>query len=641
MFKLKVLLLIAFVSILSANATEVVWGNNFGLYGGLNLNFHRSNISTRFVTPYVFNSNGVYNPVTGFGGLEGDFQLHKYIVATGRLGLNWAGVDYDVVSSPNISETMDNSLMYFDIAPSIKFVNLIPKCERFYFTTGVHFSIPLNAQFEYSRKQGNSNQMKSDNIEGAGTQITIPIGIGYFYKLSDNISIIPELSYNINTSKLSNNDIWKDCYFSQIKCGISIVTNFSVFKPEEKTKNAPINLNVGMEGVYYKDANEKRLRVNQIRLEDAEFGEYIPLVPYIFFDVNDATLNSKYVTTAKMDMSGGMTEEDAFASSADAMSVNNKILDITGKRLQKYPTANLTLTGTIDGKNEKDGVLSEKRAISVRKYLMDRHSIDESRVALQYGKSPVKPSAQSVPEGIAENRRVEISSNDSRILEPIFIKGENVKIAEPSHIIFAPSVKSEKDITGWDFEIYQADRLVKKVSSNDVLSRVEEITWDIQANDLSLSQLPLEYRYTAFVGDSSRTYTGYINMDYSAVERKKAIEQADRTITKYSLILFDFDSPEVTATNKAVIDKFIVPAISFGSTIDIFGYTDKIGQAKYNKQLATERAEAVKEYIQTKNRNVKINAYGIGADETIFDNNVPIGRQLSRTVQILIVTPKK
>ena len=106
-------------------------------------------------------------------------------------------------------------------------------------------------------------------------------------------------------------------------------------------------------------------------------------------------------------------------------------------------------------------------------------------------------------------------------------------------------------------------------------------------------------------------------------------------------ILFDFDSPLLTEQNKQVIDKFIIPNIKFGSSVDIYGYSDRIGQPEYNRRLSLQRANAVRDYIQIKNRNVRIRTNGLGNDTEIFDNEIPVGRQLSRTVQILVITPKE
>jgi len=115
----------------------------------------------------------------------------------------------------------------------------------------------------------------------------------------------------------------------------------------------------------------------------------------------------------------------------------------------------------------------------------------------------------------------------------------------------------------------------------------------------------------------------------------------DKTTSKFSLVLFDFDSPNISDLDKQILDKNVVPAIGPNSTVQIYGYTDRIGDFDYNKNLATRRADAVKNYLSSKVKNVKFETYGVGESVQIFDNNKTLGRQLSRTVQIYIITPKK
>ena len=184
--------------------------------------------------------------------------------------------------------------------------------------------------------------------------------------------------------------------------------------------------------------------------------------------------------------------------------------------------------------------------------------------------------------------------------------------------------------------------MVKKTEGTEIkIDSTIEINWDIMINDLMPSNIPLEYHIVATNEDTTADYTGYISVDHSSIIQKRSIEQPDYSIFKYSLVLFDFDSPTLTAQNRNIIDKFIVPNINFASTIDIYGYTDRIGNRQYNEKLSHQRAMAVSDYIKTKNRNVKINVYGMGNEEEIFDNDLPVGRQLSRTVQIFVITPKK
>ena len=155
------------------------------------------------------------------------------------------------------------------------------------------------------------------------------------------------------------------------------------------------------------------------------------------------------------------------------------------------------------------------------------------------------------------------------------------------------------------------------------------------------SQIPIDYVLTATnAKDLKRTVSGSIPTEYFSFLRKKSEELPDKTISKYSLILFDFDKAEISEKDKTIIEENILPEIKFNSTVKIYGYTDKIGKEDYNKNLSERRAAAFKDLLSSKVKDAKYETYGVGENEVIFDNNSPIGRQLSRTVQIYVITPR-
>jgi outer membrane protein OmpA-like peptidoglycan-associated protein len=54
-----------------------------------------------------------------------------------------------------------------------------------------------------------------------------------------------------------------------------------------------------------------------------------------------------------------------------------------------------------------------------------------------------------------------------------------------------------------------------------------------------------------------------------------------------------------------------------------------------------KRAMNVMELLQSKNQSAKFESYGVGKNVEIYDNNTPVGRMLSRTVQVYVITPKE
>jgi outer membrane protein OmpA-like peptidoglycan-associated protein len=74
-----------------------------------------------------------------------------------------------------------------------------------------------------------------------------------------------------------------------------------------------------------------------------------------------------------------------------------------------------------------------------------------------------------------------------------------------------------------------------------------------------------------------------------------------------------------------------------GAEIRIFGYTDAVGSAGYNKELAEQRAQAVSDWIAA-NGNIskdKISLEPVGEERPVASNSTSEGRQQNRRVEIV------
>jgi outer membrane protein OmpA-like peptidoglycan-associated protein len=132
------------------------------------------------------------------------------------------------------------------------------------------------------------------------------------------------------------------------------------------------------------------------------------------------------------------------------------------------------------------------------------------------------------------------------------------------------------------------------------------------------------------------------------IKRKEqmAQKQGYKVREKYALILFDYDSAAIKSRNRMIVDRIIsrmknVPQVS----VDIVGHTDNIGKEDYNIKLSEKRAEAVKEQftqIPGASSNAEVMTMsGDGPYNPLYDNEVPEGRALNRTVTIALEYEKK
>lgn len=167
-----------------------------------------------------------------------------------------------------------------------------------------------------------------------------------------------------------------------------------------------------------------------------------PLLNYIFFEDNSSLLPTRYKKLNPNEIKEFEIEKLFYDST---LQIYYNILNIIGKRMILNPTAKITLIGcNSDQGTEKGNLgLSKKRAEEVKAYLTSAWKISDDRITIQTGNLPQKPSTPSnEPDKIAENRRVEIISDNEKITEPIFIEKID-RTAKPPIVRFKLEAETE------------------------------------------------------------------------------------------------------------------------------------------------------------------------------------------------------
>lgn len=628
---------------------------NFGIYLGGNMNMHSPDMdwtiteSNSFTYPVSF-TDAVNSFGFNIGGLI-NIPINRTNWISLRLGYHTINADFqsnmndvplvDISGTPftgNIEHNLENKVSYFEISPMYQIYDLIP-VKDLYLMAGIEVGIPISTSYNFKRDvidQSTDDLYLSEtaangDYKDASVRFGLGFGVGYMIDLGKNFHLAPEVSFRFPFGDVAGDNGINSWSAPQLRFGVNLT--YSLGKKEEEVAKES-ELSVDFAGVNYYD-NGNKMPVKNLIVEDVKTSELFPLLTNVFFDEGKELPNVENQTLSVDSETGEFSIDNL---PADAIDINKSSLDIIGRRLQKYPNARIKVTGTNDGKKEKME-LSKKRAEFVKNYISVNYGITPDRIDVDARNLPVNASSQRDQDGIAENRRIEITSNVPMITEPLIIEKDRQTFATPNLIEFEPAVASSDSITSWTMEVNQSGKLLRSFGGNTTPGNIQ---WNVQPNELKQSDVPVDY--TLFVENSkgkTSMKSGTIPVEYLSFNRKKVEEKPDKVISKYSLVVFDFDSPEISEKDKEILKKNVIPSISYNSTIQIYGYSDRIGDEAYNQKLALKRAESVKKFLEPNAKSNKIEVYGIGENIEVFDNDLPIGRQLSRTVQIYVITPKE
>ncbi|HSM86663.1 MAG TPA: OmpA family protein [Candidatus Limnocylindrales bacterium] len=103
---------------------------------------------------------------------------------------------------------------------------------------------------------------------------------------------------------------------------------------------------------------------------------------------------------------------------------------------------------------------------------------------------------------------------------------------------------------------------------------------------------------------------------------------------------FAFNKANLTDKAKSALDQLIaeIPNTK-GYLVVVEGDTDAVGSAAYNYKLSERRADAVVQYLSTKNVPAhKIYLIGLGKDHYVADNKSSEGRAKNRRVDVRLMT---
>ncbi|HET7152276.1 MAG TPA: OmpA family protein [Candidatus Kapabacteria bacterium] len=373
--------------------------------------------------------------------------------------------------------------------------------------------------------------------------------------------------------------------------------------------------------------NNVRKKVSEIRVSVQFVTEAFPLLPFVFFDHNSSSLRQRYADSSSV--TGFSTQ----ALYPNPVVFQRNMLNIIGERMRLHPKASITISGYSDPTTENaDCDLASARANAVRSYLASAWKIDPKRMTINTGQKNCAPDFLTVTkseDGYAENRRVEIESNDPEILESIarvhYI--EPVAITPPA-IEFDPSGSTVNGIKSWRIEAKQGDRLVYADSGAGAPHLLDQAIGDSTAKNLRGGTPMIAALTITDSGGRSSVASDTIKVVKDTLETE---------VERLYLTLFLTSSDKITRKDSASIHHFM-DGFDPADSVTILGYTDALGDTTLNKDLSERRAGSIHSLVHTITPAAKrIYSEGIAYRKYppgIDSYSSPEERFLSRTVQI-------
>lgn len=385
----------------------------------------------------------------------------------------------------------------------------------------------------------------------------------------------------------------------------------------------------------------KRLQIESIIGKPLEIQETVvtqtfPLLPYIFFDSASVVVKNRYNPRI-----GAAASFDEQSLPKETLAIYYHLLHIIGKRMRANPKLTLTIIGTTDGKEwasaDQRQILAQQRARSVAGFLMGYWGIAQSRLKLTTRDTPKLASSDRYAEGNEENRRVELTSNDPALLAPV---------VQYRFLEYTP-VRTEHYM---NVKIQNPDVAESYKGSLNALEEPFAVTSGIDAPP---ARLPFALR-RKFTAKLSQTVGSLDSADCTLeVKQRDGQMLSARTridvetiknqyeVSRLNLIVFDFDRDDMLESNRQMMRGFVTDAIKPNSLVSVTGSTDRLGEAKYNKELSEARAKGVQDFMRRVNPNIRFQEVrGTGASTLPFDNDLPEGRYYCRTVSINVQTPR-
>lgn len=536
-------------------------------------------------------------------------------------------------------------LRYGTIVPGLRYQPLAEY--PMYLAGGVEVQIPFGSATTYRQTESirspggvlypetntQSRTVGDGVISGVSMAYAARGTLGYRLPMSATLDIAPELSYSYPLTEVESAFKWR---VTSIAAGVALRWHTAIETPDTVRPSAPpVLASHVIRHVPPAVPLEVVAGTAPIRVIETTVTETFPILPYIFFDSASDALPTRLL---KLTSEEAQNFDEANLPHRSLESYYS-LLNVVAARLRANPSATLTINGTTDGKEaeSRDAAknLSRARALRVRDYLVNAWHIAPSRLNVTTTDAPSNPSSTEYPEGFAENRRVELTSDQDDILKPIVHERFREESVQPKAIPIS-TVWPGVPVISWRVAATVHGATFFERSGHGIPP--DTIRWIPEESDLDgLAKL--------LTASDSIRITVDDDLGNGGSASSSIYIPASRTtnpfeLSRLSLIVFDFDQSTLSLQNRRMVAGFVDRSIYPASTESIVGSTDNLGELKHNEKLSRDRAINVRDLIVRQKPDARITkTEGIGPSSLLYDNSLPEGRYYCRTVRVEVATP--
>ncbi len=618
----------------------------FGAAAGANFNFYNGSthkLNSQFTPPVTFhegNGTGLFvAPLIEFRNPESRWGFNLQTGYDSRKGT------FDQQVTPcDCPADLLTKLSYITVEPGLRFAPF--KKAGFYLMGGPRLAFNVKKEFTYDQgvNPAYPDQQKNPNVTGdlsdvKGRLLSMQVGAGYDIALN---------SQNNRSQVILSPFVTYQPYFGQSPRSIETMTVNTL------RVGAAIKFGRGKPNPALAATNVK-FSVNSPAnvIADRRVRETFPLRNYVFFDQGSTAIPDRYVQLNKgqvkdfkEDQLEVFTPKTLAGRSDREMTVYYNVLNILGDRMDKNPTATITLVGSSENGPQEGIILAE----TIKTYLVNTFGIKASRINVEGRNKPILPAEQ--PGGTKElellredDRRVSIESSSAALLMEFQSGPEaTLKPVEITAIQEAPldsyvtftAVGADKAYTSWSVNLTDDKGVVQNFGP------FTQETVRIPGKSI-LGTRPKGIYLVTMLGTKEN---GKVETKETAVQMVLWTPAKAEEGQRYS-VLYEFNDSKAIATYEKYLSEIVAPKIPTGGKVIIHGHTDIIGDETNNRNLSLARANDVKRIIESSlakagRKDVTFEVHGFGEDQTMtpFNNKFPEERFYNRTVIIDIIPGK-